>query len=56
MSNDQNNNTNLGEKENKKVILLDLSRTERAFEEPESLWDIEIEKIEERLARHIESR
>ncbi|MCK4760614.1 MAG: hypothetical protein KAW12_00345 [Candidatus Aminicenantes bacterium] len=41
--------------ENKKVILLDLSRTERAFEDDESLWDIEIGKIEERLAAHIES-
>jgi hypothetical protein len=45
-------NPNGGEK---KVILLDRSRTERAFEENESLWDIEIKKIEERLAGHIES-
>jgi hypothetical protein len=55
MGNKQNNNTDQGEKEKKKVILLDLSRTERAFEETESLWDIEIEKIEERLAGHIAS-
>lgn len=55
MSNNKNPNTTPVEKENKKVILLDRSRTERAFEGTESLWDIEIEKIEERLVGHIAS-
>lgn len=54
MSENQNPGNNQ-DKDGKKVILLDLSRTERAFEEDESLWDIEIEKIEERLAGHVQS-
>ncbi|MCP4221197.1 MAG: hypothetical protein GY765_41605, partial [bacterium] len=54
MSNNQNPKSNEGEN-GKKVILLDRSRTERAFDEYESLWDIEINKIEDRLADHITS-
>lgn len=54
MTNYQNTGNNQDEG-GKKVICLDLSRTERAFEESESLWDIEIAKIEERLANHIRS-
>ena len=55
MSNNRSSGTGGREKENKKVILLDRSRTERAFAEYESLWDMEIDKIEERLVGHIES-
>jgi hypothetical protein len=54
MSDHQSSINKEGE-ESKKLILLDLSRTERAFEESESLWDIEIEKIEDRLKDHIAS-
>jgi len=51
---DQSQNFNRTD-QGKKVILLDRSRTERAFDDYESLWDIEIQKIEDRLTNHIES-
>lgn len=44
---------NNDKEEGKKVLKLDLSRNERAFDEGESLWDMEIAKIERRLKNHV---
>lgn len=44
---------NNGNEKKEKVLRLDLSRSERAFEETECLWDSEISKMEERLRNHV---
>jgi hypothetical protein len=46
-------NNDKAKKGKEKVLRLDLSRTARAFEDEESLWDGEIDKIEKRLNEHV---
>lgn len=43
------------DKKKKKVLRLDLSRSERAFENEECLWDSEISKMEKRLESHVKT-